>query len=272
MKIDCHNHAEFSPDSSQNITQLAKRAIEKGICYLAVTEHMDLGFPLDKCPEGELIFDYLVTAKYFDEIKKARALVGDKIEIIAGIEAGYTPNDVELTAKKLSEFPFEYVINSVHICHDYDCYWAGYFDGLTKKDAYAEYLQAVRDSLDVPYAYDAVGHIGYISRPAPYNDKALTYGEFAEMLDDILGVIIRKEKILEVNSSTGGCGGLFLPDVSIVRRYYELGGRLINFGSDSHSAERAGDKYDEVAEIVKNIGFKAWAVKRNGKIVMEGID
>lgn len=270
MKIDCHNHTTFSPDATQTVDEIAAEAKRLGIGYLALTEHLDLGFPNDKRPEGEPSFDYLVTEKYFDEIETAKKKYG--IEIAAGIEAGYTDDSVGETAKELARLPFEYVINSVHICHGLDCYWNGYFDGLTKKEAYTEYIAAVRKSLDAPYRYDAVGHFGYIARPAPYEHKIMTFREFAAEIDDVLSVIIKKDKILEVNTSTGLSGGLCIPDLSILERYYALGGRLINIGSDSHRTGRVGHNYDAVGDAVKSIGFREWAVVRNGKIETEAID
>ena len=72
MRIDCHNHANYSPDASQTLEELAETAVRAGVGYLAVTEHMDLGFPNDKRPEGELIFDYRVNERYFSDIGALR--------------------------------------------------------------------------------------------------------------------------------------------------------------------------------------------------------
>lgn len=274
MRIDCHNHTTFSADGKQTLEELVKCAISRGVKYLAVTEHMDLGFPNDARPADEPIFDYLITQKYFDEIARLRKAYPE-IEIVAGVEAGFTAGDEERITAALAEFPFEYVINSVHICHGLDCYWAGYFDGYTKERAYNEYLDCVRASLDVPYGYDAVGHIGYIGRPAPYDDKRMLYSEFSEKLDDILSEIIKRGKILEINSSVGQSaanGALTIPDLSILKRYRELGGKLVNFGSDSHYTSRFNHNYDKVTEAVKTLGFKEFTVKRDGKFVTESID
>lgn len=274
MRIDCHNHTAFSADGKQTLEELVKCAVAKGVKYLAVTEHMDLGFPNDARPADEPLFDYLITQKYFDEIERLRR-VYPGTEIVAGVEAGFTAGDEARTANALSEFPFEYVINSVHICHGLDCYWKGYFDGYTKEQAYGEYLDCVRASLDAPYDYDAIGHLGYIARPAPYGDKRLVYSEFAEKLDDILSEIIKREKILEVNSSVGASeinGALTVPDLSVLKRYRESGGKLINFGSDSHYVSRFNHNYEKVTEALKALGFREFAVKRNGKLETESID
>ncbi len=274
MRIDCHNHTVFSADGKQTVEELVKCAKARGVKYIAITEHMDLGFPNDARPADEPLFDYLVTQKYFDEIARVRKIYPD-IEIVAGVEAGFTAGDEERISAALAAFPFEYVINSVHICHGLDCYWAGYFDGYTKETAYNEYLDCVRASLDAPYDYDAVGHLGYIGRASDFADRRLTYSEFADKSDDILSEIIRRNKILEVNSSVGKSdlnGALTIPDLSLLRRYRELGGRLINFGSDSHRTERFNHNYKEVTSALKELGFDEFTVKRNGKFETESID
>lgn len=272
MKIDCHNHAIYSPDASQSLAELAAAAAANGVGYLAVTEHMDLGFPNDKRPKDEPLFDYRVNRGYFDEIAELAEKYAGAMYIVAGIEAGYTEDSTAATESELAKYPFGYIINSVHICHGLDCYWAGYYDGYTQQRAYDEYLDCVRESLDAPYPFHAIGHLGYIARPAPYTDKRLLYADHADKLDDILRVMIARDKILELNSAVGSSaanGALCLPDVGIVKRYYELGGRLINFGSDSHRTAQFNHNYEAVAEAAKRIGFKEWTVVRGGKL--EGV-
>ena len=275
MRADCHNHSVFSPDGAQTIEQAALRASELGFGYIAFTEHMDLGFPNEARPADELIFDYKVDGRYFDAVNAARRNIGDKIYICGGVEVGFTPKDVREISEKLGEHPFGYIINSVHICHGLDCYWKSYWEGYDRKRAYGEYLRCVRDSLDAPYPYDAVGHLGYIGRPSPFDKKTLVYEDFPDLIDDILKTIIKKDKILEANSSTGRCaaeGTLSLPDISIFKRYYELGGHKVNFGSDSHRTERTGHNYDAVAGALREIGFTHWTIKRDGKETKEVID
>lgn len=275
MRIDCHNHANYSPDAYQTLEELAQTAIDCGVEYLAVTEHMDLDFPNDKRPVGEPLFDYRITDKYFDEIAALARKYAPRLIITAGIEVGFTANSAQATAAELAKHPFEYVVNSVHICHGLDCYWKEYYEGYTRNAAYAEYLDCVRSSLDAPYPYDAIGHLCYISRPAPYDNRRLYYRDFADKLDDILREIIKRNKILELNSAVGLCeqnGAVCLPDITILQRYYELGGRLINFGSDSHRRERFNYNYAAVSSAAKRIGFKEWTIVIGGKLTQVRID
>lgn len=275
MRIDCHNHTTYSPDAKQSPTDIVLAAINNGIGYLGITEHIDFGFPKSTKPADEEDFDYIITPDYFNDYYALRDKYKDKIEIVIGAEIGYTPDTVRANAAEIEKYPYEYIINAVHICHNKDVYWKNYFDGYTQKQAYTEYLLAVRESLDVPYRYDAVGHIGYIGRPSEFEENRVLYRDYSEIIDDILITLIKRDKILEVNSSVGNCaknGSLTMPDVSILNRYYALGGRMINFGSDSHSTEKFNKNYYAVTELLKEIGYKEWTIVRNNKLCTEIID
>ena len=50
-----------------------------------------------------------------------------------------------------------------------------------------------------------------------------------------------------------------------MRRYYQLGGRKISFGSDAHGPDRIAEKWDEVVAMLKNIGFTYITVPCRGE-------
>ena len=59
---------------------------------------------------------------------------------------------------------------------------------------------------------------------------------------------------MEVNSRGGDLD--FLPTVEILKRYKELGGELLTFGSDAHLKSRIGEKYKLIADVLKGLGYK----------------
>ena len=58
---------------------------------------------------------------------------------------------------------------------------------------------------------------------------------------------------------------LSIPDVNVLERYYELGGRKISFGSDTHFKERILDKRETIVEALKKIGFTYITVPFKGE-------
>lgn len=79
---------------------------------------------------------------------------------------------------------------------------------------------------------------------------------YAELIDEILRVIVTREISLEVNTSGYKNGGTMPnPNEDIIRRYRELGGESVTFGSDAHTAGLLAARFADAETIVRNAGF-----------------
>ena len=251
--IDTHTHCNHSHDSKQSPRDMIERAIDLKMEYIALTDHYDA--ELTFLPE----FDYIPQInlkRHFEELTSLKEEYKDRIQVGVGIECGYMKEANDLYLTTLAQYDFDMTVNSVHTIEYEDCYMKSYFDKRTKFEAYNAYLKAVRESLDCPYHYDSVGHIGYVARKATYPDNMLYICDHKELIDDILMTLIDKQKSLEINTNGKGTGLDFLPSKEIIQRYKQLGGELITFGSDAHAIERVADKYNLVADYLKSIGYK----------------
>lgn len=261
--IDCdlHTHSAYSPDGKSALEEMVGAAKRKGLRYYGISEHFDYDFlsPLHFAAGGGP-FCTTDPEAYFPAARKLQEeMRGKGFRMLVGAEFGYCPDPcVQARLAALFErYRPDHVINSVHIIDGCDVYFEDYFRGKSKREAYGLYLQRVFESLDAPYPYDIVGHIGYPSRNAPYPDRKLRYEDFPDLFDKILKTIVRKDKILEVNASAGD--EPYFPPRDVLVRYRELGGELLSFGSDSHCAERLGADMG-VAEDLKALGFRALTV------------
>ena len=263
--IDCHTHTKYSPDSKTEPEAQILSAIEKGLSYICITEHMDFTDGMKYSLPGETIFTYEITPEYFAEYGRLRENYADKIQIGIGVEAGWTKEDESHVKEELAKNDFDYIINSIHLVDGYDIYWPSFYKGKTKKQAYEAYLNAVMESLKAPYRFDCVGHLGYITRYSVFEDKTMKYADYADSIDQILKEIIKRDILLEVNTHNIAYG-LDIPDLTIAKRYYELGGRLLTVGSDAHRPVLIAECYKEAAERAKAIGFKNFVYKCRGKI------
>ncbi len=238
------------------------RAKALGLRCYGVSDHFDYDYLAEGVPT-EPGFRYIDETEYFRELRTLQKESSDSgFRLLAGGEFGFSPKRqcAELYAQTIERHRPDFIVNSVHSVEGHDVYFSAYFDGKTKRDAYARYLDRVRESLDAPYRYEIVGHLGYVSRNAPYADRTLRYEEFPELLDEILRTVIAKGKILEVNSSARGSGGAFLPDCDILARYRALGGEKVSYGSDAHRIDRIGEGREEIARKLKGLGFCAITV------------
>lgn len=268
--IDLHTHSSYSFDGEEALEKMLESAYQKGVLFFGTAEHFDY---------DQIFLPAFRHKRFVDEeayFHHARHLQEDyegAMHYLVGAEFGYSDSPLTQARyqKTVDTRHPDYIINSMHTLHGED-----YSDGTAfyimdengqrvlrdRLEVFREYMALVRRSLDVTYPYDIVGHLGYIARYAPYAEKGMPVMELQAEIDDILQTIVRKGKILEINSSTVE---LCVPNLSIVERYYQLGGRKISFASDAHTKERVAAKYAEVAAVLKKIGFTYFTVPYKGE-------
>ena len=248
MIVDLHLHSGFSFDSSEKYENYLSEARRRGESILGFSEHYDL----DAIRDGAQDISLADISAYRDKILRLRHGFND---VLFGIEFGYRASVLNEYRALIDKYDFDYVINSVHSLEGRgDCYHNSFFDGKPLEESYRDYLNAVYESVTADWDYQIVGHIGYASRYRKGGNVRITYNAFSDIFDKILTEIIRRDKCLEVNTSTGVSGSAFLPDEDILRRYIALGGRKLSFGSDAHSADKYLKRSAETAEMLKRLG------------------
>lgn len=268
MKLltDMHTHSTYSFDGRSELKDMLETAQKNGIAFYGVSDHFNYDYILSNfCEEEAEKIKHENPENYFHKARHAQEDYAGVMNVIVGAEFGYSDDKAaqEKYQAVIKKYSPDFVINSVHGEGGKD--YARYEFTGDKSTVYKEYLALIRRSLDAPYPYDIIGHIGYVARYVPFEDKELSLLEFGKEIDDILTAIIQKDKILEVNSSNKKLAQRTLPAENILRRYYELGGRKISFGSDAHDIFRVADKRDEVVELLKKIGFTYITVPCRGE-------
>lgn len=266
LSMDLHTHTTFSHDGQNTPAEMLACAQKQGVAFYGITDHFDYDYDISLMSEEE----YKSTRngdeeEYFHALRHLQDDYAGVINVLVGAEFGYSEKaDVQgRYALTYEKYHPDYVINSVHSMDGLDLAYTD--NNKPKAEIYGKYLRTIRNSLDAPYHYDIVGHIGYVARYVPFENKDFDLDEFGEQIDDILKTIIQKDKILEINSSNKQLPNRTLPADYIVERYYQLGGRKVSFGSDSHFPERILDKWDEVVEMLKRIGFTYLTVPCRGE-------
>lgn len=255
---DQHTHTSFSHDCSEPMENQLAAAKKVGLKYIAFTEHLDF----DNLANGDYI-EPLDLAAYEKKCLAVKNREKD-IYVAFGIECGFHPSASRMYAEELPKHKFDVIINSVHSVNGRDPYYRSFYDGRTKAEAYQEYFGIVRESLDVPYRYDVIGHIGYAMRYCPYPDKSLDKGS-EEIVRDIFKRAIELDKTVEVNSHVKQTGLGSVPTVPMLKIYKELGGENVTFSSDAHYTARIADKWQAVSDALETLGFRYLTVYKEGK-------
>ncbi len=272
MLTDVHTHSTFSCDGVSPLADMLKTACARGAAFYGVAEHVDYGENLSEDLPLIDAEDYFHTARHLQED------YAGVMNVLIGVEFGYD-KDANVQGRyaiTVEKYQPDFVVNSIHLRDKVDYYHQKPYyttdeNGKEilrdKIQVYTEYLQLVLQSLNVPYHYDIVGHLGYPVRYAPYEDKAMRYQDLPEAFDKVLKTIIEKNKILEVNASANGSGEISFASKDVLKRYFELGGRQVSYASDAHSKESIMRNREQVVQMLKEIGFTHLTVPCRGEYI-----
>ena len=266
MLSDTHIHTRFSTDSEADPYAILLEAKKKGLDTVCFTDHYDLDFPGDNTA-------FVFSAKqYFSEYIKLQERAANEglPRLLLGIEMGQKPGRPDLRAAiddLLSFYPFDYVIGSTHIVEEKDPYEREYWD--CPGDRLALYFETLLTNIKEHDSFDSCGHLDYVIRYLPsdrFPTPDYTPADYRDYWEELLRSLIERGKALEIN--TGGYRknlSFFHPKDEILKRYRELGGELITFGSDAHKPEDVGADILAAASHVKDLGFRYYAVYKNRK-------
>ena len=268
IKADQHTHCSFSTDSKATPESMIQGAIEKGLTHLTFTDHMDLDYP---GPTKEKpLFEFNPT-DYFAALLPLKAACQDKLYLGIGIELGLRPNREDLNNQMhqlLASHSFDFVLGSVHLLDNDDPYYESYWQGRSAKDILSKYFNDMLTSIREYDNFDSLGHLDYLIRYIPpyCGEKDYVYHEYAEVMEEIFKLLIRKNKALEINTA-GLIKGLpcFHPKLTVLNRYLELGGELLTIGSDGHSPDKIATEFVKTEELLRSCGVKGYYVYKNRK-------
>lgn len=244
---DYHTHCNFSSDSDAPMEEMIKSAINKGLKSLALTDHVDY---LPHYKETDYS-EYMIV---FNELKEKYA---KKIELVFGVEIGLESKNASKINDFTKKFPFDFIIGSSHSVCMLDLYFDDYFRNMNKKEAYELYFTEMLKNINTINDFCVYGHIDFISRYGKYSDNSLSYDDYKEIIDCVLEALIKKDKGIEINTSGYRYGiNDTYPNIKILKRYKELGGKIITIGSDSHTSDGIAAHFEDAYKMLKAVGFE----------------
>lgn len=263
--FDNHNHSEFSFDGKRtSVEKSTLAAADAGLGGVAFTDHCDFFVPAMKAEYEQLVPETFDVNAQQAEIDRVQALIDGRIggerkfRILKGIEIGMHEDCHGEIRRTLGENSFDQVIASVHYLDGIDPFYGGYYEGKDWKEAYGHYLETIWKEMTWLKDFDIMGHFDYVVRYAPYSRTSLLYRDFSDILDEMFRYLIQEGKALEINTKSYQeyNGRLVTIDTEVLKRYRELGGEIVSFGSDSHDSHRIGHAIMEHALLLKSLGFR----------------
>lgn len=260
MKADFHIHSSFSADSEAPMEQMIEKGISLGLTTMCFTEHMDFGF----LSEG-LLFE-TDTAAYHKKLMECRDKYGGRVELLFGIELGLEPHMAGKLSEYLSEWDFDFVIGSSHVVEGRDPYYPQFYTGRLEEECYREYFATIPENLRAFSDIDVYGHIDYVVRYGPNQNRFYSYEKYRDLIDEGLREIVSRGIGLELNTAGYKYGlGHPNPHPDVLQRYRTLGGEIITVGSDGHATGQLAYEFGKVRGVLENCGFRYYTVFRKRK-------
>lgn len=261
IQADMHMHTWFSTDSEACPRDMADEAVRKRLKTICFTDHFDKD-DLEWGEEG--IFD---VDAYFVEMQKLQEEYAGKLNIRIGIELGLRTYLKDYYEELTKKYPFDFVIGSVHnVPYKKDAEGnilytdpaaEKLFTDRTDKEAYRLMMETTLENVRTSDCFQTLGHLDYVVRYGKSREKEYSYTDYADIIDEILKLLIEKEKGLEVNSAGLKYGLPFAhPHPDVLKHYRELGGEIITIGADAHKPEHIAYDFAKAEEILKSCGFK----------------
>ncbi len=267
---DQHTHSQYSMDSSNPIEAMCQKAIEMNLSELVITDHYDLNSndmlrALEPAYEAEKAYEAMCS--YRDKYE-------GKLKVSVGLELGQAHDCPELAKQILESYRYDQVIGSVHNMRGMPDFYLMAFYKITGRQCrlfLTQYFKELEEIVDLGY-FDTLAHLTYPLRYFKEGGHTMSLEPHLDTIERIFDKLISKGKALEVNTS-GYRKGMDcpLPDLDILKLYYDMGGRLITVGSDAHDVEDIGCDVQRVYTGLKEIGFKHIASFTERKVILREI-
>ena len=243
--FDFHIHTKVSHDSVEEPMAVVRRAEELGLSEICFTDHYDA---TPNPGENDYILDIN------DYISTYSAVSSERVKIRRGVEFGLVDHNVGEMKRVEKLIDPDFVIGSVHFADHLEIYTEDFWKGRSTHESFEAFLKQELKCVAMHDDFDVLGHINYACK-SPFNPRKipLAYKDFPEYFDKIMKILIEKGKGMEVNTSGIDRVGIFLPDYECLKRFRDLGGRIVTVGSDAHDVSRVGQYADRAVDMLKDI-------------------
>ncbi|WP_157152872.1 histidinol-phosphatase [Brachyspira murdochii] len=250
-----HTHTIYC-DGKNTVEENIEAAINKGLISIGFSGHSHFD-------EDDTSMSRENTFKYLENIKKAKYIYKDKIQVYLGIEGDYYSNLNKDTDKEMG---LDYRIGSVHYIDDGKGH---YFPIDMSKESFNDTINYFGNIKEVIYRYydnviemiekqnpDIIGHLDLV-RKYNLNKEYFTEEEdwYLKKIDEVVEVIKKSGSIAEINTKIMNKNNLnaHYPNKNTIKKLLE-NNIPIMINSDAHNANNIDHCYKEVIEELKKLG------------------
>lgn len=255
MKFDLHTHHERCGHAVGTIRDYVEAGVERGLAVIGISDHTPYFASSKDHEQPKIAMPKSEFEVYVKEVLALKEEYAGRIDVLLGIESDFFPEHAAVYRSVLEQYPFDYIIGSVHQSGGVSIFNKRRWKGLSEKQKIEQkelYYNLIEQSARSGM-FQILGHIDAMRGFYPAFTDIQT-----DAVDKTLKTISEYHIAIEINTSgkTKDCGGWY-PVHAILERALHFGVK-VTFGSDAHHPDRVGDEWDEVARTLKEIGYKEW--------------
>ncbi len=243
--IDYHMHSYLCRHGEGEIFQYVESAIAKGVTEIGFAEHIPI--PELDDPTGRMPFDDWET--YVSDVAAAQGNYPE-IKIRLGIEADYLPPHMAYIEHFLGQYPFDFVIGSVHFVGDWDFSnpaLAHRLDEIGVNTLHTRYYTLIEEAVQTGL-YDVIGHLDLPKRIARPTINV------SDNINRALQAVRKAGVALDVNTSGLRKAGELYPKKDILEQAFDLQIPVV-LGSDAHKPDEVAADFPATIQMLKEIGY-----------------
>ncbi len=248
---DYHTHTARCGHAVGTPAEYVAAARAAGLTGLGVADHI----PLLPDPDPVLSMSLEELDAYVREVEELKGAYPGYV--LLGIEADYRPHTVAQVSDLLAEYPFDYVIGSVHHLGDWGFDDPRQLAGYETRDIdalWAEYLELVGDAAESGL-FTILGHLDLLKKFGYRPSQRV-----AKQWERLVARLAKTDVVVEINTA-----GLHRPVAEVypaleVLQQLRLAHVPVTFGSDAHHPGEVGRDFDRALELAWLAGYRDFVV------------
>ena len=256
---DYHMHTPLCGHAVGEPLEYAEQALKAGLEEIGFSDHA----PLVSHRDPKITMDLGELPLYYSMIETVQEECKGKLRIKMALEADFIPGFEAKTKKILDDYPYDYVIGSVHFIKN----WGfdnpderGQWNEQDVNQVYHDYFDLLRQSAQTKF-FNIMGHVDLVKK---FGNRATE--DMTKEVQETAEVFKAYSVAVEINTS-----GLrkpvkeMYPSLPYLKIYCQAGVPL-TFGSDAHDPKDVGKDFDKAAALAKEAGYKEYVVFGKRKI------
>lgn len=265
MLLDYHSHTNITQTDHAlgSMEDYVKQAISRGLAEYGFSEHLFVS-QMNEATANKAKFSNLrilqqagvapLVKLFKDYVAKIQELQKQypQIELKIGIEIDYIPEHTELLQAILIEFPFDYVIGSIHYLNGWGFDNPAEKEGFTTRDINDIYLQYLAQ-IELCAKSGLVDIIGHLDLVKIFGHRPTR--NIMSAVEKTIKTIAASNITVELN--TAGLRkpvGEIYPQLDWLQLCYQH--RIpVTLGSDAHQPKDVGAGFEQAVALLQKVGY-----------------